>query len=244
MKTLEYSLCFTENTVSDTAVPAVIVAAGSSTRMKGINKPFATACGIPVIARTLLAFERSPYISGIVLVTKPDFVPDMQKICEEYMISKVTDIVAGGENRAASVLCGINCLKGAKKALVHDGARPLVSQALIERVCKEIANEKCVICGVKVKDTIKKVGESGYVKETYNRDELFCVQTPQGVDVEEYLPLLEGQSVAAFTDDASVFEAAGVPVKTVEGEYTNIKITTPEDIALAQYYISEMGENI
>ena len=244
MKTLEYSLCFTENTVSDIAVPAVIVAAGSSTRMKGINKPFASACGIPVIARTLLAFERSPYISGIVLVTKPDFVPDMQKICEEYMISKVTDIVAGGENRAASVLCGIKRLKNAQKALIHDGARPLVSQALIERVCKEIANEKCVICGVKVKDTIKKVGENGYVKETYNRDELFCVQTPQGVDVEEYLPLLEGQSVAAFTDDASVFEAAGVPVKTVEGEYTNIKITTPEDIALAQYYISEMGENV
>lgn len=244
MKTLEYSLCFTENTINEKAVPAIIVAAGSSTRMQGINKPFAALCGIPVIVRTLLAFERSPYISGIVLVTKPDFIADMQRFCEEYGISKVTDIVAGGGNRAESVLCGIKRLKNAQKALIHDGARPLVSQALIERVCKEIANEKCVICGVKVKDTIKKVGESGYVKKTYNRDELFCVQTPQGVDVKEYLPLLEGRDLALFTDDASIFEAAGIPVKTAEGEYTNIKITTPEDIALAQYYISEMGENI
>ncbi len=244
MKTLEYNLCYTENALNENAIPVVVVAAGSSTRMQGINKPFASLCGIPVIVRTLLAFERSPYISGIVLVTKQEFIADMQHFCEEYMISKVTDIVAGGGNRAESVLCGIKCLKKADKALVHDGARPLVSQALIERVCKQIAAEKCVICGVKAKDTIKNISGDGYVKETYNRDALFCVQTPQGVDIKAYLPLLNEYNLAAFTDDASLFEAAGIPVKTVEGEYTNIKITTPEDIALAQYYISEMGESV
>ena len=101
MKTLEYQFAFSSSEVNEFAVPVIIVAAGSSTRMNGISKQFAKISGVPVIARTLLAFERSPYISKIILVTKSEFIPDMQKFCDEYMITKLTDIVEGGSNRQA-----------------------------------------------------------------------------------------------------------------------------------------------
>lgn len=244
MKTLEHNLSFTENKVNKNAFPVIIVAAGSSTRMKGIAKPFATVSGLPVIVRTLLAFERSRYISNIILVTKRDYILQMQSYADEYAISKLTDIVEGGSNRQESVLCGIRTVKNAKKVLIHDGARPLVSTDLIERVCKQLFDNDCVICATKVKDTIKGVNSEGNVYKTYNRDELYAVQTPQGADVEKYLKIFETADTAKFTDDAAMFESAGYKVMVAEGEYTNIKITTPEDIALAEFYIERMGESL
>lgn len=244
MKTLNHNLIFTENKVNKNAVPVIIVAAGSSTRMKGVSKPFALVSGLPVIVRSLLAFERSPYISNIVLVTKQEFILQMQNYADEFAITKLTDIVEGGSNRQESVLCGFKSIKNADKVLIHDAARPLVSSFLIERICKELSDSDCVICATKVKDTIKGVDRDGNVYKTYNRDELYAVQTPQGADVNKYLKIFEESDSAQFTDDASMFESAGYKVRVIDGEYTNIKITTPEDIALAEFYIEKMGENL
>lgn len=244
MKTLEYELTFTENTIKENAMPVIIVAAGASSRMKGIAKPFADICGIPVIVRTMLKFQKSEWISNIILVTRPDFVLKMQNYADEYGITKLSDIVLGGSCRQESVLNGLKTVKNSEKVLIHDGARPLVSAGLIENICKTSAENDCVICAVKSKDTVKSVNSNGFVTKTHNRNELYCVQTPQAVNVEKYSELLNKSDLSEFTDDASVFESAGLPVKVVEGEYTNIKITTPDDIALAEFYLNKTGDVI
>lgn len=244
MQTLNFELKYTENTTIENAIPVIIVAAGSSTRMKGISKAFAELKGIPVIVRTLLAFQRSPYISNIILVTKEEFIVDMQNFTDKYAITKVSDIVVGGSCRQESVLNGLKIVKNAEKVLIHDGARPLLSQSLIAEISEKALGEQAVICAVKSKDTVKNVGADMMVTKTYNRDELYCVQTPQSADVKTYLSLLENSDLAIFTDDASVFEHAKIPVCVVNGEYHNIKITTPDDLALAEFYLEKMGENI
>lgn len=244
MQTLNFELQYTENAILDNAMPVIVVAAGSSTRMNGISKAFAALNGVPVIVRTLLAFQRSPYISNIVLVTKEEFISDMQNFADKYSISKLTDIIAGGSCRQASVYNGLKVLKNFDKVLIHDGARPLLSQGLIAEIVQKAYNEDVVICAVKSKDTVKNVNADMVVTKTYNRDELYCVQTPQSADVKKYLKLLEKADLNNFTDDASVFESVGIKVSVVNGEYSNIKITTPDDLALAEFYLEKMGENI
>lgn len=244
MQTLVFDLKYTENKINDKALPVIIVAAGSSTRMNGIAKPFAVLKDIPVIARTLLKFQNSPYVSNIVLVTKEEYIPQMQNLCDEYMISKISDIVEGGSNRQESVLNGLKTIKNSNKVLIHDGARPLISEQLIERIALKLLSCDGVICAVKSKDTVKNVGADGIVKLTYNRDELYCVQTPQGADVKKYLNLLENSDLSTFTDDASILESGNIPVFVVDGEYSNIKITTPDDLALAEFYLDKMGEDL
>ncbi len=244
MQTLAFNLNYTENETNDNALPVIIVAAGSSTRMNGIEKPFALLKGIPVIARTLRSFQNSPHISNIILVTKKNYIPIMQNLCDEYMISKISDIVEGGSNRQESVFMGLKTVKNSDKVLIHDGARPLISKQLIARIATKLLLCDGVICAVKSKDTVKNVSSEGVVNLTYNRDELYCVQTPQGVDVKKYLSLLESANLANFTDDASILESAKIPVYVVDGEYSNIKITTPDDLALAEFYLEKMEDNI
>lgn len=244
MQTLGFELKYTENKIHKNAIPAIIVAAGSSTRMKGISKTFAQLKGVPVIVRTLMAFQKSPFISNIILVTKKEFVSDMQKFADEYSISKLSDIVIGGSCRQESVLNGLKSVKNSEKVLIHDGARPLLTQDLIERIATKAIDSQAVICAVKSKDTIKNVDADMLVTKTYNRDELYLVQTPQSAEVKTYLRLLENADLAQFTDDASVFESCGITVNVVDGEYFNIKITTPDDLALAEFYFEKMGENI
>ena len=124
--------------------------------------------------------------------------------------------------------------------LIHDGARPLVSGRIIESVAAALREYPAVTCAVKVKDTIKETDGSGTVISTPDRSRLVAVQTPQGVWVKEYLAAAQkAGDVSAFTDDMSVMESAGFPVRTVEGSYTNIKITTPEDLRLAEFLLGE-----
>lgn len=244
MQTLSFELKFTENQVNKSAVPVIIVAAGSSTRMNGIAKPFAKIGGIPTIARTLLCFQNSPNISNIILVTKSEYIPMMQEICDEYAITKLSDLVCGGSCRQESVFNGLKAIKNAEKVLIHDGARPFVSKQLIDNICDKLSANDCVICGVKPKDTIKSINDDRLVYKTHNRDNLLCVQTPQGVNLKKYLNSLKEMDATLFTDDASIMEAAGIPVLAVEGEYTNIKITTPEDLLLAELYLKKLGGNL
>lgn len=234
---LAYSIAEEENAV----LPVIVVAAGSSSRMQGINKQYAELLGIPVIIRTLSAFERCGVISRIILVAREEDIPSFQLMAENYNITKLTDIVCGGKNRGESVLNGFKRLsQNEKKVLIHDGARPLVEDAVIRRVAKALEDNPAVTCAVRVTDTIKQVDSDGVVINTPPRESLAAVQTPQGVAVDEYLQAAEKSGdVSAFTDDMSVMESAGCRVITVEGSLRNIKITTPGDIKIAECCLSE-----
>lgn len=232
---LDYSVCENKN-----GIPVIVVAAGASTRMQGTNKQLTELGGIPVIIRTLFKFENCKAISNIILVVKSEDLFTVQMLCEKYMITKLTDIVCGGNSRQESVLKGFSRLgDGAEKVLIHDGARPLVSDVVIEAVIDALDKCSAVTCGVKVKDTIKQVGDGGKVLKTVNRENLVCVQTPQGVRIADYLKAVENTDVSAFTDDTSIMEAAGYDVFVVEGSYKNIKITTPDDLIIATGFLSE-----
>lgn len=237
---LQYDIC----QKNDTAIPVIIVAAGSSTRMKGINKQFMLILGVPVIARTLMAFESCSDVSKIIIVTSRDSIVDMQLICEKYMINKVTDIVEGGQNRHQSVMNGIARLdENDLKVLIHDGARPFVDSATISAVAKELDNFDAALCVSKINDTVKKVTEDGVVLSTVDRSMLYAAATPQGVDAQKYKNACNTlANVEELTDDASVMEAAGYSVKAVIGSGKNIKITTPDDIAIAEAIVKGESE--
>lgn len=219
--------------------PVIIVAAGNSSRMQGMNKQFFEVGGVPVIARTMSAFQNSTLISKIILVTKEEFIADMQKIALKYNISKLTDIVVGGNDRFSSVLNGFECLNDDDlKVLIHDGARPFVNSVIIGNVCAALQNFDASVCAVPLKDTVKTVNDDGTVNNTPDRTKLFSVQTPQGVDVKLYKRAASNiTDTSVITDDASVMELAGHIVKIVKGDYKNIKITTPEDIVLAEAFL-------
>lgn len=221
--------------------PVIVVAAGSSSRMQGVNKQLVELRDIPVIIRTLRAFDESPFISRIILVTRNEDIPMMQRLAEEYAVSRLTDIVAGGCDRHASVMAGLVRLSAdEEKVLIHDGARPLINDFVIGNVCAALANEAAVICAVTISDTVKRADESGYVSETVDRTRLYAVQTPQGISVPDYKKACETiEDVAVFTDDAALMEAAGHKVRIVEGDAKNIKITTQKDIKLANLYLEE-----
>lgn len=224
---------------SEEKLPVIVVAAGNSTRMKGVNKQFASLLGIPVIIKTLLSFQLCDIISNIILVVRAEDIFELQMLTEKYGITKLSDIVCGGNTRQESVLKGLSRIGEAQeKVLIHDGARPIISEDIIRRVTKGLKSFSAVTCAVKVKDTVKKILPDGTVCETLLRDSLVAVQTPQGVITKDYKAAIQKiGDVSTFTDDTSIMEAAGYTVLTVEGSYKNIKITTPEDIIVAESYL-------
>ena len=227
--------------IPENGIPAIIVAAGSFTRMEGVNKQLAEISGIPVIIRTLMAFENSNLVSSIILVVRADDVFSVQLLTEKYGITKLTDIVCGGNCRQESVVKGLSRVSvTAEKVLIHDGARPLVDGETIERVAKGLDSFSAVTCAVPIVDTVKRVDTNGQVLETLNRDGLVSVQTPQGVRVTDYKSALEkAEDLSAFTDDMSIMEKAGFKVLTVMGSRDNIKITTKRDIPFAESLLEE-----
>ncbi len=234
---LEFKIDYT--TQSEHSAAAIIVAAGSSSRM-GIPKQFIDLMGVPVIVRTLKKFENSSSISKIVLVVREEDILKVQTLVREYMISKVTDIVAGGNSRAQSVKNGLSVLdKTDKYVLIHDGARPFVTPKIIEDVVCAVVKYNVAACGVKVKDTIKQCDDNGFAINTPKRDALYAVQTPQGVVTSEYIKALNSfDNIDSFTDDLSVMEAVGYKPYITQGDYKNIKITTPDDIVIAMGFLS------
>ena len=240
MTETKFKLEYTE-TKTDKILPVIVVAAGNSTRMAGINKQFAEIGGIPVIVRTLLQFENSEYISRIIVVTKPDNILGIQSLAEQYNISKLSDVICGGNTRQESVANGLERLESNEtNVLIHDGARPFVDGEIISLVALALENYKAVTCAVKVKDTIKQIDQTGLVIKTVPRESLVSVQTPQGLNVSDYKNAIEKiGDISAFTDDTSIMEAAGYEVFTVPGSYKNFKITTPEDMFIAEAYLKE-----
>lgn len=212
---------------------AIIAAAGSSSRM-GTDKLFMILDDKPVIAHTLLAFEESKLVDKIILVARSDKIVSMYDVCNEFDISKVTDIVSGGADRTESVLNGIMAAGEVDYVMIHDGARPLVSQEVIEDVFKAAVEHGAAAPGVKVKDTIKIV-KNGIVISTPDRDSLIAVQTPQAFNT----GLIKGaltkakENKKSYSDDCAAVEAIGMSVHITKGDYRNLKITTEEDFLTA-----------
>lgn len=219
---------------------AVIVAAGSASRMGGIDKVMATLGGEPMIARTARAFQQCDAIAEIVIVTRPDLIRAIASLCAG--MDKVRAVVAGGGSRQESTQLGMNALSDEVELVaVHDGARPLISNAVIDRTVRAANSYGAAAPAVPVKDTIKVVA-SGLVEQTPDRASLRAVQTPQVFDFD----LLRGalkkaeEDGAAVTDDCSAVERLGMKIKIVEGDERNLKVTTPMDLKIAQMLLEEM----
>lgn len=217
-------------------VSVAIVAAGNATRMGGIDKQFLKIGGLPVLLRTVRTFANSPYIDEIIIATKEENIPAVFSMLQEYEVPKIKDIVRGGKTRAESVAAAIARISPeAAYIAIHDGARPLVTEQVLKDTLQAAFLHKAAATGVRVKDTIKVVGEDGKILSTPDRSTLWAVHTPQIFEAKAYKSALETvPNSADFTDDCKLMEEAGVPVYMVEGSYENIKITTPEDTILAE----------
>ena len=218
----------------------IIVAAGRSTRMGGVDKTFATLLGAPLIAHTLDQFEAFPRVDEIVLVLAAESVTAGRELVRRKGYRKVPHVCSGGERRQDSVRNGLDLLEPCDWVMVHDGARPCLDQAVLERGMAAAAEDGAAVAGMPVKDTIKVVGDDGTVEVTPDRSSLWAAQTPQ---VFRYSLLSEAHRVCngAFTDDASMVEALGRPVRMFEGSYENLKVTTAEDLILAEAFLRAKG---
>ena len=219
---------------------AVIVAAGTASRMGGIDKVMAELDGEPMILRTVRTFENCDAIQEIVVVTREDLILPIMRLCAGF--PKVQAVICGGASRQESVQLGLNALSNkVKLAAVQDGARPLITEAVIDRTVRAAHTYGAAAPAIPVKDTIKVV-TGGIVKETPDRATLQAVQTPQVFDFD----LLRGalkkakEDGAAVTDDCSAVERLGMSIKIVEGDERNIKVTTPMDLKIAKLLLEEM----
>ena len=218
---------------------AVIVAAGSASRMGGIDKVMAPLGGEPMILRTVRAFEACEAVKEIVIVTREDLMGPIAELCSGF--TKVRSVVQGGSSRQESVKLGLLAFsKEVRLAAVHDGARPLVSGELIDKVIRAAHSYGAAAPAVPVKDTIK-VFEGGFIAATPDRSTLRAVQTPQVIDRDLLLGALEKaeQEGTALTDDCSAVEHIGMRVRLVEGEERNLKVTTPLDLKIAELLLEE-----
>ena len=241
--------CLKYTTVSgekNNKTSAIIVCGGSSTRMNGIDKMFSEVCGIPVAARSIMAFQTCGLINDIVVVVKKENMLKMQQLVTQYGLDKVTDIVEGGSCRQESVAKGLEQLtNNTDYVLIHDGARPFVTKDCIKRVIDGACEHSAVTCAVKLKDTVKVISKDGFVVKTPDRNSLISVQTPQGFSFELYKKAVNERkdSLSEFTDDCSVVESLGYPTYVVDGDYSNIKITTVEDLEYAAFIVGK-GEHL
>ena len=223
---------------------AVVAAAGSSRRMGGGNKLLLPLDGIPVLVRTLRALEEATLVREIVVASREEDLLVIGDLCKTYGISKPVKIVCGGETRTASVLAAtMECREDAAFIAVHDGARPLVTPELIDNVIRLAFRTNAAAPAVAVKDTIKAVEENKVVT-TPDRDALRCIQTPQVFDAALLRAALQAAVAGEIpiTDDCSAVERLGKEIYLTEGSYENIKITTPEDMALATAILERREE--
>ena len=218
---------------------AVIVAAGSASRMGGIDKVMAELRGEPMIVHTVRAFQTCDAIAEIVIVTRPDLILPITNLCKGF--DKVQAVVVGGSSRQESVSLGMNALSDkCELAAIQDGARPLVTWQLIDRVVRAAHAYHAAIPVIPVKDTIK-VCNSALVVSTPDRATLRAVQTPQVFDFDLLRGALKkaAEDGAEVTDDCSAVERLGMSVKTVEGDERNLKVTTPFDLKIAEMLMEE-----
>ncbi|MFH2122908.1 MAG: 2-C-methyl-D-erythritol 4-phosphate cytidylyltransferase [Pseudomonadota bacterium] len=219
------------------SVAAIIPAAGSGTRM-GLGHPKQYHClaGTPILIHTLRAFISVPSVTRIIVVVPKDFIAETLKILTQYKLSSdAVTVTAGGRRRQDSVLAGMACLPDTTDiVLVHDGARPLVRPDLIQRCLEAAGRHGAAIAAIPVKDTLKRSHPNHTIACTVDRQELWQAQTPQAVKFSLLKEAYTSLGDKDVTDEAALLEQAGIPVSLIEGSETNIKITRPDDLILAE----------
>lgn len=223
---------------------AVIVAAGSSQRM-GSDKIMIRLGAMPVLARTVLAFENCPLIDEIIIVTRNEKLEQIADMCYKNGLHKVRQVVSGGATRMESALAGVSAVRhGAELIAIHDGARPLVTQEVIERTVYAAQKYRSAVPAIPSTDTLKTVDQDGFISGTVDRATTYRVQTPQVFDAD----LIKGALTKAvsqalpLTDDCSAMDIMGVKTFLVEGDPDNIKITTPNDLTAAEAIVRAKGD--
>ncbi|AAW39081.1 2-C-methyl-D-erythritol 4-phosphate cytidylyltransferase [Dehalococcoides mccartyi] len=219
-------------------VGAVIVAAGQSRRMGGQDKIFARLSGKPVLAHTLSVFQQSPEIDDIALVVSEHNLKKAKELVKEYNFSKVIAICSGGELRQDSVSSGLTALCDCGWVLIHDGARPLLDPVSIPEGLEAAKLCGSAVAAVPLKDTVKEISPEGLVEKTLPREKLISVQTPQVFRADIIQKAYRRVGITA-TDDAQLVEKLKLPVKIFSGAYANIKITTPEDLLMAEILLKK-----
>ena len=224
---------------------ALVAAAGSSSRMGGVNKLLQPLDGIPVLARTLTALQQAQRVDEIIVAAREEDFLEISQLCRTYGITKCAKVVRGGESRAHSVLlAALEAGEDAELLAVQDGARPLVTPELIDAVAEQAAQRGAAAPAVPVKDTIKAVRPDGTVAETLDRSALRAVQTPQIFQRDLLKAALQAaiEGNIPVTDDCAAVERMGKRVYLVEGDEENLKITTPVDLILAEAILHDREE--
>lgn len=225
---------------------ALVAAAGSASRMGGVDKQLTELDGVPVLVRTLLALENARRVDTIVVAAREDQLVEISRLCREYGITKCAKVVRGGENRVHSVLLAALEAGDAELLAVQDGARPLTTPQLIDEVIALAERCGAAAPAVPVKDTVKQVRSDGAVERTLDRSALRAVQTPQVFQADLLKAALQSalESDAAVTDDCGAVERLGKTVYLTEGDETNLKITTPADLILAEALLRAREERL
>ena len=225
-------------------VTVIIPAAGSGARMGGVYKPLEALCGKPMLCYSLEVFENSDYVKRVVIAAREDKVQTVKKLCSDYGYNKVKSVISGGKNRQDSVKLAFKEAFKVKEDItklvaIHDAARPLIKQKDAENAFEKALKYGSAVCAAKVRDTVKRADLSQKVTESIERDGLWLVQTPQVFDTDIYhtsLGIAEKNGTLA-TDDGSLVQEAGFVVLFSQSDSSNIKVTYPEDIALAEAVI-------
>lgn len=224
--------------ISNKTVTGIILVAGDSTRFgRNRNKNFELINGKTILSYSINVFDKNLYIDSIIVVIKEEDRETIKKIINEEEINKKIDIVIGGKSRQESVY---NAIKAATSdiVIIHDGARPAIKKEYINKSIEEMNNFKGVTIGVKSKDTIKITDDNGIVIDTTKRSNTYIIQTPQCFDRKTLLDLHKKYKNAEVTDDCMILEKGGYKVKIIEGDYTNIKVTTYSDMNIIKEFLN------
>ena len=225
-------------------VVAIVPAAGIGERFgRGTNKPFAGLGNKPLILWAVETLQNMPEITEIIPVVKEQDIKPCKRLFEEYPLTKIKRIAPGGRERQDSVFHGLSLIHDKDSVvLVHDGVRPLIEPSVIQNALQQLSGCDGVVIGVPLKDTVKEVRD-GIVRNTPRRDLLWAVQTPQIFYYQALYDAYEKAMADSFytTDDSALVERNGGRIKVVQGSYTNIKVTTPEDLLIAEIFLKMKG---
>lgn len=225
---------------------AVVVAAGSATRMEGIDKVLTPLADVPVLVRTLRVFQNCDDIDEIVVVTREDLLVEVSRLCREFALEKVSKVVVGGKERIYSVQAGLaEVRQDAELIAIHDGARPLLPPDVLEEVLRKAAQTGAAAPAVPITDTVKRA-EDGLAVETVDRSTLFAVQTPQVFQADLIRAAVQKalEDGEVLTDDCAAVERLGMKVALTRGSRENLKLTTPFDLIVGEAILDarERGE--
>ena len=225
---------------------AIVLAAGQGKRMHSkVQKQFLEIQGYPVLYYSLHCFQESPLIQDIILVTGEESISYCkEEIVQKYGFTKVSAVIPGGKERYDSVYAGLCECRDCEYVLIHDGARPFVTEEILKRGLQKVKETGACVIGMPSKDTVKVADEADFVSETPDRKRVWTVQTPQIFSydlIKKAHESIRKKDMTAITDDAMVVEQeSGVQVRLVEGSYQNIKITTPEDLDVAEVFLKKI----